>query len=165
MVSGQRWTAIAPRGSCLELCRYAQQQILAPERRDELDADRQPACCLPDRQADGRLAGDAERCREAPDAFEARQDRERVGGWRQELVEKGGGLAGGGREEQVEVVCPPRRHLCRVGALPGLAGGVGRVGEVRADAREWPRVRLDIVWCEGPSDRGGESVQHVLEFP
>src|SRR6478752_5622535 len=87
--SGQRWTAIAPRRCRLELCRHAQQQILAPERRDELDADR---------QADGRLAGDAERCREAPDAFEPRQDREWVGRWRQEFVEKGGWLAGGGRE-------------------------------------------------------------------
>jgi hypothetical protein len=52
-VSGQRGTAIAPRRRGLELCRHAQQQILAPERRDELDADRQPVRRLPDRQATG----------------------------------------------------------------------------------------------------------------
>ena len=76
----------APRRGRLELCRHAQQQILAPERRDQLDADRQPGRRLPDGQADGRLAGDAEWGREAPDAFEPRQDRERVGGRRQELL-------------------------------------------------------------------------------
>ena len=59
-VSGQRWTALAPRCSRLELCRHAQLQILAPERRDELDADRQAARGLPDRQADHRLSGDAD---------------------------------------------------------------------------------------------------------
>jgi hypothetical protein len=45
--SVQRWTAIAPRCSRLKLCRHAQQQILAPERRDELDADRQPGRVSP----------------------------------------------------------------------------------------------------------------------
>src|SRR6476659_5131738 len=117
MVSGQRWTAIAPRGSRLELCRYAQQQILAPERRDDLDADRQPARCLPDRQADRGLAGDAERCREAPEALEPPQDLQRVGRWRQELFGKVWVRAGGGREKQVEVACPPRRHFSGVRAL------------------------------------------------
>ena len=75
--------AIAPRRGDLELCGYARQQVLAPERGDELDADRQSARRLPGRQADRRLSGDAERCREAPDAFESRQDLQRVGGWRQ----------------------------------------------------------------------------------
>ncbi|HXO85729.1 MAG TPA: hypothetical protein VN803_09395, partial [Gemmatimonadales bacterium] len=108
VVSEHRRTAMPPRRGGLELCRHAQQQILAPERRDELHADRQPARGLPDRQADRRLAGDAEWGSEAPDAFEARQDRERVSGWRQELFEKGGWLSGGGRQQQVEVACPPR---------------------------------------------------------
>src|ERR1700742_3648774 len=90
-VSGQWGMAMAPRRPGLELCRHAQQQILAPERRDELDADRQPVRRLSDRQADRRLAGDAEWGREAPDAFESRQDRERVVGGRHELFEKGGG--------------------------------------------------------------------------
>ena len=36
--SRQRWTAIAPRRSRLKLCRHTQQEILAPERRDQLNA-------------------------------------------------------------------------------------------------------------------------------
>ena len=73
-----------------------------------------------------------------------------------ELVEHGGRLARGRRQQQVEVVRPPCRHLGGVRALPGLAGGVAGVGQARADARERPRVRLDIGRRQRPADRGGE---------